>query len=187
MAGLVPAIHVLGSVQKAWIPGTRLGMTEEIRGMMASDAGTQHDRDPPLQPDDREAWEPLWQGYLTFYKSSLPAEVTETTWRRLLDPAEPMHGLAAVLDGADRRHRPLHLSPLHLDDGRLLLPAGSVHGGRGARARRRPGSDRGGLREGESGRREPGLLADPRDQHDRQALYDKVAARSGFIQYRQLF
>ena len=36
MAGLVPAIHVLGSVQKAWIPGTRPGMTEEIRGMMSN-------------------------------------------------------------------------------------------------------------------------------------------------------
>lgn len=45
----------------------------------------------PLTPADRAAWEPLWQGYLTFYKASLPAEVTETTWARLMDPAEPMH------------------------------------------------------------------------------------------------
>jgi hypothetical protein len=22
----------------------------------------------PFRPEDREAWEPLWQGYLTFYK-----------------------------------------------------------------------------------------------------------------------
>jgi GNAT superfamily N-acetyltransferase len=43
-----------------------------------------------LTSADRAAWEPLWQGYLTFYKASLPAEVTETTWQRLLDPAEPM-------------------------------------------------------------------------------------------------
>lgn len=45
----------------------------------------------PLAPADRAAWEPLWQGYLAFYKASLPAEVTETTWQRLMDPAEPMH------------------------------------------------------------------------------------------------
>jgi GNAT superfamily N-acetyltransferase len=45
----------------------------------------------PLLPADRARWEPLWQGYLTFYKASLPAEVTDTTWRRLMDPAEPMH------------------------------------------------------------------------------------------------
>ena len=27
MAGLVPAIHVFGSVVKTWMPGTRPGMT----------------------------------------------------------------------------------------------------------------------------------------------------------------
>ena len=31
----------------------------------------------PFAPEDRNAWEPLWQGYLTFYKSSLPPEVTD--------------------------------------------------------------------------------------------------------------
>jgi GNAT superfamily N-acetyltransferase len=45
----------------------------------------------PLDASDRPAWEPLWQGYLTFYKASLAPEVTETTWARLMDPSEPMH------------------------------------------------------------------------------------------------
>lgn len=45
----------------------------------------------PLTAADRAAWEPLWQGYLTFYKTSLAPEVTETTWARLMDPAEPMY------------------------------------------------------------------------------------------------
>lgn len=45
----------------------------------------------PLAPGDRTRWEPLRQGYLTFYKASLPQEVTETTWARLMDPAEPMY------------------------------------------------------------------------------------------------
>lgn len=44
----------------------------------------------PLTAADRAAWEPLWQGYLTFYKATLTPEVTETTWQRFLDPAEPM-------------------------------------------------------------------------------------------------
>ena len=53
----------------------------------------------PLEPADRQAWNPLWQGYLTFYKSTLPPEVIDKTWERLLDPSEPMHGLVAILDG----------------------------------------------------------------------------------------
>ena len=44
----------------------------------------------PLTAADRAAWEPLWQGYLTFYKASLTPEVTDTTWKRFLDPSEPM-------------------------------------------------------------------------------------------------
>ena len=33
----------------------------------------------PVRPDDRAAWDPLWQGYLTFYKSTLVPEVTDAT------------------------------------------------------------------------------------------------------------
>lgn len=45
----------------------------------------------PLRPEDRPAWEPLWQGYLTWYKSVLPDEVTNANWARFMDPAEPMY------------------------------------------------------------------------------------------------
>jgi hypothetical protein len=30
MAGLVPAIHVFGTAEKTWMPGTRQGMTTEV-------------------------------------------------------------------------------------------------------------------------------------------------------------
>ena len=53
----------------------------------------------PLRPDEREAWEPLWSAYLAFYETAVTADVTETTWRRLHDPAEPMHVLGAFIDG----------------------------------------------------------------------------------------
>ena len=53
----------------------------------------------PLEASDRAAWEPLWFGYLEFYDTELAPEVTETTWRRLLDPVKDMHGLCA-LNGA---------------------------------------------------------------------------------------
>ena len=48
-----------------------------------------------LGPEDRAAWEPLWNGYLEFYRTALPQEVTETTWQRILDPDEPVHALGA--------------------------------------------------------------------------------------------
>jgi ribosomal protein S18 acetylase RimI-like enzyme len=50
----------------------------------------------PLAAADRERWNELWQGYLEFYRCSLPADITELTWRRLLDPAHPFQGLVAV-------------------------------------------------------------------------------------------
>lgn len=53
----------------------------------------------PLTANDRAAWEPLWQGYLTFYKASLTPEVTDTTWARFLDPSEPMFVRGAFENG----------------------------------------------------------------------------------------
>jgi GNAT superfamily N-acetyltransferase len=59
----------------------------------------------PLQPTDRAVWQPLWDGYNAFYgrsgETALPAEVTETTWARFLDPAEPVFALVAE-DGNGR-------------------------------------------------------------------------------------
>lgn len=49
----------------------------------------------PLEPSDRPAWGPLWEAYLRFYETVLPKEQYDLTWSRLLDPAEPMHGLGA--------------------------------------------------------------------------------------------
>jgi GNAT superfamily N-acetyltransferase len=52
----------------------------------------------PLELTDRDRWNELWRGYLQFYKHELPADLTDLTWRRLLDPAHPFQGFAA-LDG----------------------------------------------------------------------------------------
>ena len=54
-----------------------------------------------LREDDRQRWLELWRGYLDFYRYDLPPDITELTWRRLLDPAHPFQGLAAV-DGQER-------------------------------------------------------------------------------------
>ena len=42
----------------------------------------------PLQPEDRQRWTELWTDYLTFYATTLPAEVFDNTWTRLLSGHE---------------------------------------------------------------------------------------------------
>ena len=62
-------------------------------------------------PQDRQAWDGLWQGFLDFYETDLAPAVTEYTWTRLMDPASPMkmrlaeaHG--QVLGFAIHQHHP---------------------------------------------------------------------------------
>jgi len=50
----------------------------------------------PATNADFAAWLPLWQGYQAFYQVDIAAETTALTWRRFLDPAEPMHALVAA-------------------------------------------------------------------------------------------
>lgn len=51
-----------------------------------------------LEAEDHAAWLTLWDGYLTFYKSKLPDEITTLTWARLLED-KSIHGWCAVLHG----------------------------------------------------------------------------------------
>jgi GNAT superfamily N-acetyltransferase len=53
----------------------------------------------PIRAGDREAWEPLWHGYLKFYRATLAPEVTEQTWAALCDPTSAVHGIVAEQDG----------------------------------------------------------------------------------------
>ncbi|MET9932451.1 MULTISPECIES: GNAT family N-acetyltransferase [unclassified Streptomyces] len=48
---------------------------------------------------DEKDWRRLWAGYLDFYESTVPSAVTDSTWRRLLDPDEPLLGRVAEHDG----------------------------------------------------------------------------------------
>lgn len=53
----------------------------------------------PLTAADQADWRRLWTTYLEFYESTVPEEVYETTFARLIDPARPQqNGLIAVLD-----------------------------------------------------------------------------------------
>ena len=50
----------------------------------------------PFNRDDYDAWYPLWQGYLTFYKSSVEDSVTRNTFSRVIDPDGDIHAFAAI-------------------------------------------------------------------------------------------
>ncbi len=52
-----------------------------------------------LSAGDFDAWEPLWQGYLTFYKASVADDVTRLTFARLTGGLLPMGGFLAHADG----------------------------------------------------------------------------------------
>jgi GNAT superfamily N-acetyltransferase len=53
----------------------------------------------PIEAGDEADWRKLWAGYLAFYRRILAPEVTEATWRRLLDPAtREMLGRVAVVE-----------------------------------------------------------------------------------------
>ncbi|MFM8599403.1 MAG: N-acetyltransferase family protein [Mycobacterium sp.] len=49
--------------------------------------------------EDHDQWLPLWKGYQVFYKTDIPEATTAITWARFHDPAEPMHCAVAEDDG----------------------------------------------------------------------------------------
>ena len=140
----------------------------------------------PFTVEDREAWETLWQGYLTFYNSSVPAEVTDATWNRFFDPAEPIHGLAAVLDGriVGIVHYLYHRSTWTTGDYCYLQDLFTAEEARGRGAGRALIEAVYEMAQADGASRVYWLTHET--NVSAQALYDKVASRSGFIQYRHL-
>ena len=141
----------------------------------------------PLRPDERAEWEPLWQGYLTFYQSQVSPETTEVLWRRLHDPQEPMFALGAYWDGRliGIVHYIFHRSCWTIGDycylQDLFVSADA----------RKAGAGRALIEAVEAAAREKGASRvhwlTKEDNHTARALYDRLAERSGFIQYRKLF
>ncbi|UWQ27743.1 GNAT family N-acetyltransferase [Leisingera sp. M523] len=53
-----------------------------------------------IEQRDRESWDRLWTGYLTFYKATLPAAIYDSSFARLLSAdAREYRGLIAELNG----------------------------------------------------------------------------------------
>lgn len=57
----------------------------------------------PLEENDYDQWLPLWEGYNAFYgrsgETALDPLITQTTWNRFFDEAEPVHALVAEGNG----------------------------------------------------------------------------------------
>ena len=54
----------------------------------------------PLEERDKPTWLALFRDYIAFYRATVPDDVIELTWTRLMDPSSGMVGLAAV-DGGE--------------------------------------------------------------------------------------
>jgi GNAT superfamily N-acetyltransferase len=141
----------------------------------------------PLRPDERADWEPLWNGYLSFYETSLPKEITDVTWRRLHDAGEPMFALGANAEGrlVGIAHYLFHRSCWTIGNYCYLQDLFVAPDARGI------GAGRALIAAVEKAARDAGASRlywlTKEDNMSARALYDKVADRSGFIQYRKLF
>ncbi len=134
---------------------------------------------------DHDAWLPLWRGYQGFYRVDLPPSTSATTWARLLDPAEPMHCALAEADGRvvgfvhyiEHRSCWSPLNSLYLQD---LFTAQELRGrgvGRALIQHVYAEALRLGCGKVHWLTHETNLQA--------MALYDQVAQKPGFVQYRK--
>ena len=53
----------------------------------------------PVGADERAAWEPLWNGYIAFYKATLAPGASDVAWQRFHDSSEQMFLLGAYVEG----------------------------------------------------------------------------------------
>ncbi len=55
-----------------------------------------------LEAKDKSAWLPLFKGYIEFYKATVPDDVIEISWSRLLSGAEGNHIGFVAVDDSDK-------------------------------------------------------------------------------------
>jgi GNAT superfamily N-acetyltransferase len=145
--------------------------------------------EPALRPftaADFDAWYPLWRGYQTFYEVDIPLATSRVTWQRILDPAEPMHGTFAL--DAERIVGLVHylehasfwtIEPYcYLQD--LFVAPDVRGGGHGRRLIEHVYAEAAGR-----GCARVWWLTHETNATAR-LLYDRVADRSGFTQYRKI-
>ncbi|SDN00696.1 Ribosomal protein S18 acetylase RimI [Methylobacterium phyllostachyos] len=141
----------------------------------------------PIGADDRAAWLPLWRGYQAFYKVDLSEAVTDTTWARLNDPAEPVDG-ALAWRGAEAVglvHHIRHRSAWTIGDYCYLQDLFVADGTRGLGIGRRLIEHVYEAAKSAGCSRVHWLTHETNT--DAMQLYDRIAEKSGFVQYRKLF
>jgi GNAT superfamily N-acetyltransferase len=119
----------------------------------------------PLTAHQHAAWLPLWRGYQAFYKADIAPEVSAITWERLLDSHEPMGGALAWngTEAVGMVHHIRHRSCWTI--GRKLIEY--VYQ----------------LAAAQGCSRVHWLTHET--NKDAMLLYDRIAERSGFVQYRR--
>ena len=143
----------------------------------------------PVQAQDWNAWLPLWHGYNAFYgragATALPEEITRTTWQRFFDAYEPVHALVAQQGErlVGLTHYLFHRSTTMLGPNCYLQDLFTAEAVRGQGVGRA-------LIEAVGERAQVGGASSVYWQtHETNTtamqLYDRVAAKSGFIVYRR--
>src|SRR4051812_26513835 len=140
----------------------------------------------PLAVEHHQQWLRLWTGYNAFYERVLPEAVSEKTWERFLDPAEPMYALVAEHDMrvVGIVHYLFHRSTSMIEPTCYLQDLFTDESMRGR------GVGRALIEAVYAKAREFGAGRVYWQTHETNAtamkLYDKVADRSGFVVYRKL-
>jgi len=137
---------------------------------------------------DYDQWLPLWDGYNEFYErigpTALPRAITDTTWARIFDSAEPVFAMVAERDGAliGLVHYLFHRSTT------LLAPICYLQDLFTSEAARGTGVGRALIEAVYARAKEAGSERVYWQTHETnkiaQRLYDNIAVRSGFIVYR---
>ncbi|WP_428408855.1 N-acetyltransferase family protein [Hyphococcus sp.] len=144
-----------------------------------------------IRSADFDQCAPLWNGYNAFYGRSgataLPDAVTEATWQRFFDPAEPVNCLVADADGEliGFAHYIFHRSTSMMNHNCYLQDLFTAEAARGkgvARALIEAVYERA----KSAGSNRVYWLTHETNSMARM-LYDNVATRSGFIQYQKNF
>ena len=140
-----------------------------------------------LETGDKEAWLRLFKGYIAFYEATVPDEVVETTWQRLMAGSPDFHVALMAVDEVDTPvglahvlfHRstwsPTHycyLEDLFVDPDRRLKGVGralieAVY------------------READARQCTRTYWATQEYNYRARGLYDTLATKSPFVQYRR--